>query len=352
MYSRISRALLAAALLGAAGCGGARRSALNPAYETEVVTAEGMAPVVDGNVDGARKSALAEAMKNALALVVGVYVSQDALVSKAVLIDDSITSRSEGYIEKYETLKEWRDGEFYRTRIKAHVRKEDLSAKLSELETEPQRLGNPVIGFDIAETADGKPQKTEYASLELKDRFIEAGFLTGEKDKADILVRGEVSSSFNTKEGLGGFVSYRAGISLSAVKAGSGETVASAQEAAGGIDLNDQAAARASMINAAKKAADTLKERILTALREKSIVRLNLSNVRDMNDLSGFSKLLRNIPAVRASWVRSFSGGIAVLDVAMHRGGASDLSQLLMKNKIRRVKVHRTSSFALDAELD
>lgn len=350
MPRRLSRLLLAAAFLAAAGCGGARRSSLNPAFETEVVEAEGTAPLA-GDADAARKAALGDAMRNALALVVGVYVSQDALVSKSVLIDESITSRSEGYIEKYETLKEWRDSDFQKVRIRAHVRKEDLSAKLRGLENEPQRLGNPVIGFDIREASDGKQQQTDYSALELRGRFGEAGFLTGEKDKADIVIRGEAQTSFNTREGLGGFVSYRAGISVSAVKAGSQETLASVQESAGGIDLNETAAARASLINAAKKAADQLKDKVLKSLRERSVVRLNLANVKSMNDLSDFTKLLRNIPAVRASWVRSFSGGTAVLDVAMHRGGASDLSQLLMKSKARAVKVNRTSSYDLDAEL-
>ncbi len=343
--------VLAAALFAAAGCAGTHKSALNPAYETEVVEAEGMAPIVNGDVEGARKTSQGEAMKNALGLVVGVYVSQDALVSKSILIDESITSQSEGYIEKYETLKEWRDGDFFKTRIRAHVRKEDLAAKLRNLETEPQKLGNPVIGFDIKESADSKPQQTNYAELELKNRFAEAGFITGEKDKADILVKGEAQTSFNTREGLGGFVSYRAGLSVSAVKQGSLETLASEQESAGGIDLNDTAAARASIINAARKAADPFKEKILKALREKSIVRLNLANVATMNDLSEFTKLLRNIPAVRASWVRGYSGGVATIDVAMHRGGAADLSQLLIKNSKRPVKVNRTSSYDLDAEL-
>lgn len=351
MRSGLSRVLLAAVLLAAAGCAGVHRSSINPAYQTEVVEADGMAPVVDGDVGAARKSAMSDAMKNALGLVVGVYVSQDAMVSKAMLIDDSITSQSEGYIEKYETLKEWQDGGFYKVRIRAHVRKEDLAAKLRNLEPEPQKLGNPVIGFDIAESVGGVPQKTEYAALELKDRFIAAGFLTGEKDKADILVKGEAQTAFNTREGLGGFVSYRAGVSLSAVKQGSQETLASVQDSAGGIDLNDQAAARASLINAAKRAAGDLADKILKALREKSVVRLTLENVKDMNALSDFTKLLRNIPAVRSSWLRSYDGTTAVLDVAMHVGGAADLSQLLIANKKIPVKVNRTSSYDLDAEL-
>ncbi len=348
---RLTLLLPAAVLFAAAGCSGTRKSSLNPAYDTEVVEAEGMAPVVNGDAEGAKKASLHDAMRNALALVVGVYVSQDALVAKSVLIEENITSQTEGYIEKCEVLKEWRDGEFYKVRIKAHVRKEDLSAKLRNLETEPQKLGNPVIGFDIKEFADSKPQQTNYAELELKTRFADAGFMTGEKDKADIIIKGEAETSFNTREGLGGFVSYRAGISVSAVKQGSMETLASMQESAGGIDLNETAAARASLINAAKKGADPLKEGVLKALRERSMVRVNLTNVKTLNDLSEFTKMLRNIPAVRASWVRSYGDGTAVMDVAMQKAGAADLSQLLIKNTARPVKVNRTSSYDLDAEL-
>jgi len=338
-------------LLSAAGCSGGRRTSVNPAYETEVVEAEGMAPVVDGDTQAAKKTALGEAMKSALGLVVGVYVSQDAMVSKSVLIDENITSQTEGYIEKYEVLKERQDGGFYTTRIRAHVRKEDLAAKLRNLESEPEKLGNPVIGFEITELSDSKPLKTRYAETELKAVFKDAGFLTGDKDTADIVVKGEAETSFNTREGLGGFTSYRAGISLSAVKKGSLDALASVQESAGGIDLNDTAAARASIINAAKKVAAPLKDRIPKSLREKSIVRLNLANVKTMNDLSDFIKVLRNIPAVRTSWVRGYTGGLATLDVGMHRGGAADLSQLLMKNVKKPVKINRTSSYDLDAEL-
>jgi hypothetical protein len=343
---------MAAALFAAAGCAGTRKSTLNPAYQTEIVDAEGMAPIVAGDVEGAKKTSLHEAMKSALGLVVGVYVSQDAMVSKSVLIDDSITSQTEGYIEKYEVLKEWRDGDFYKTRIRAHVRKEDLAAKLRTLESEPQKLGNPVIGFDIQETVDSKPQPTDYAELELKSHFNDAGFMTtADKSKADILISGAAQSAFNTKEGLGGFVSYRAGISLAAVKQGSGETLATVQDSAGGIDLNAPEAARVSLINAAKRVADQLKDKVLTALKEKSMVRVTLGNVKNMNELSDFTKLLRNIPAVRSSWVRSYDGSVAVLDVAMHIGGAADLSQLLMKNGKIAVKINRTSSYDLAAEL-
>ena len=79
------------------------------------------------------------------------------------------------------------------------------------------------------------------------------------------------------------------------------------------------------------------------------MVRLNLSNVASLNDLSDFMKSLRNIPVVRDCWLRNYSGSIAAVDVAMRKGGAADLSQLLIKNSKRPLSVGKTSSYELDA---
>ncbi len=349
MNAKVLRLLALPAALCMCACGGARKSSLNPAYEVEKVEAEGSAPVVDG-ADAARKAALGDALRNALALVVGVYVSQESMVSQAVLIDETITSQTEGYIEKYETLKEWRDGDFYKARVRAHVRKEDLTLKLRDLEPEPVKLGNPVICFAVEETHDGALQKTSAASTELKAVFAGAGFLTGEAGNCDITLTGSVDSAFNTREGLGGFVSYRATLSLSAEKQGGG-TLAAVQDAAGGIDLNDAAAARAAAANAAKKAGLDLKEKLLKALRETTVVSLSLSGVHGMNQLSDYMKSLKNIPAIRASWLRSYSGDSARIDVGMRKGGARELSELLQKNKSFPLKIVRSGSYDIEGQL-
>ncbi|MDQ7771932.1 MAG: flagellar assembly protein T N-terminal domain-containing protein [Elusimicrobiales bacterium] len=349
MNAKLLRLLALPAALLVCGCGGARKSALNPAYEVEKVEAEGSAPVVDG-ADAARKAALGDALRNALALVVGVYVSQESMVSQAVLIDETITSQTEGYIEKYETLKEWRDGDFFKVRVLAHVRKEDLTLKLRDLEPEPVKLGNPVICFAVAETVDGARTEASAAATELKSVFAGAGFLTGEGENCDITIKGSADSAFNTREGLGGFVSYRATLSLSADKAGGG-ALAAVQDAAGGIDLNDSAAARAAVINAVKKAGPDLKDRLLKALKEKSVVRLSLSGVKDMNHLSDYMKSLKNIPAIRGSWLRNYSGSSAHIDVGLRKGGAQELSALLQKNQKFPLKIVRSGAYDIEGAL-
>lgn len=334
------------------GCSSTKPSIKTGIHEVEVVESEGMGPIVEGNIEGAKKTSLHEAMRNALGLVVGVYVSQDALVSKAILIDENITSQTEGYIEKYEVLKEYRDGDFYKTRIRAHVRKEDLSAKLRNLETEPQRLGNPLIGFDIKESIDSKPTGTNYAELELKNKFVESGWTVSEKERANILIQGEVQSNFNTREGLGGFISYSATISLNAVKVDTGETIATAQKAEGGIYTNEHAASRAAIIRSAEKISEDLKDKILKYLKEKTLVHLTLSNVDSMNKLSEFIKSVRNIPLVRDCWLRDFSNGTAVMDIRIRKGNATNLSELLSKNTKFPLKILNTGTYKLEAQLE
>ena len=104
MNARLSLLLVPFLFLGCATTPASRIVATAP--NTEAVEAEGRPRSSRGDAAGARKTALDEAMKSALGLVVGVYVSQEALVSKSMLIEDNIMSQTGGYIERYAVLKE------------------------------------------------------------------------------------------------------------------------------------------------------------------------------------------------------------------------------------------------------
>lgn len=136
--------------------------------KSELVKTEGSAPIIDNNLLDAKKTAIHDALKNALNLVVGVYVSQESLVSKSILIEDNITSQTEGYIEKYQILKEWQENNFYKVKIEALVKKEDISSKIKALDLEPKKLGNPIIKFQIEEQIDNEISNNNYAVNELK----------------------------------------------------------------------------------------------------------------------------------------------------------------------------------------
>jgi len=331
------------------GCATSKIKATTP--NTEVVEAEGMAPIVNNDIIGAKKTALHEAMKNALGLVIGVYVSQEALVSKAILIEDNITSQTEGYIEKYDVIKEWREGDFYKTRIKALVRKEDLSAKLKALELEPKKLGNPLVVFSIKESIDGQPSDTKYAESELKSKFIDAGFTVSDSTISDIIIDGKADSNFNTDHGIGGMISYRATLSVKVMKTGSGDIIATVDQTFGGVDVTKPAAAKAAITNCAVKIGDDLPQTVLKFLRERSVVRLTVSNIGNMNKLNDFTMSVRALIEVRDCFVRDYSNGVAMIDLDLRKGTADDVARRLEEDTNFNIKINKTSAYAIEAEL-
>ncbi|MFH1541408.1 MAG: hypothetical protein ABID79_06150 [Elusimicrobiota bacterium] len=333
------------------GCASTKHSIKATTPNTEVVEAEGMAPIVDNDINGAKKTSLHEAMKNALGLVIGVYVSQEALVSKAILIEDNITSKTEGYIEKYDILKEWRESDFYKTKIKALVRKEDLSAKLKALELEPKKLGNPVVALKIDEFVDRQPSDTKYAELELKNKFIEAGFTVSDSTISDIFVNGKADSNFNTDVGLGGMISYRATVAIKVTKTGSNDVITTDEKTFGGVDVTKSAAAKSSIANCAKKMGEDIPQTVLKFLRERSIVRLTISNVENINKLNSFIMSVRALIEVRDCFVRNYSNNVALLDLDLKEGTATNVAKRLEQNTSFNVKITKTGVYDIEAKL-
>jgi hypothetical protein len=341
--------LLSLFLVGGCAAGNNRIKAVSP--NTEVVEAEGMAPIVNNDVTGAKKTSLEDAMKNALGLVIGVYVSQEALVSKAMLLEDNIMAQTEGYIERYSVLRESQENGFYKTRIKALVRKEDLSAKLNALALESKKAGNLTVKFAIEETVDGKPSAVRSAENVLKKRFVDDGFIVSGSSDADIVINGKADSNFTTDAGMGGFISYRAVLSLAAARSGSSDAIAVAQETTGGIDVTKESAANASLVNGAKKAAGELSDGILKFVQERSVVQLTITNVDNLNRLNDVVRSVRSLIEVRDCRVRTYSGEHALVDLDMKKGNSSEIARRLEQLTSVKLKVNQTKTYDIQAEL-
>ncbi|HBU70183.1 MAG TPA: hypothetical protein DEE98_07365 [Elusimicrobia bacterium] len=335
-------------LFGTAGAG-AKIKATTP--NTELVEAEGMGPIINGDIASAKQTSLSDALKNSLGLVIGVYVSQEALTSKAALIEDNITSQSEGYIEKYEVISESKDDSFYKTKIRAVVRKEDLSAKLKALELEPKKLGNPVVKFEITETIDGNPSPQNYAANELKNSFVSQGFVVSDSSTADILITGTAESKFNTDKGLGGLTSYRGIVSLKALKGSSQDVITAAESTAGGVDVTKEAASKNAIVNGAKKISKDLPATVLTFLKEHGVVQLSISKVENINVLNDFTRAVRALIEVRDCWVRNYSGDTALIDLDLKKGNSTETAKRLEQMTSFKVIINKTGAYDIVAEL-
>lgn len=320
---------------------------VNNNYEVEVVEAEGTAPIKDGNTMEAKSASLSDALKNALSLVVGVYVSGESLVSKSMLISDEITSKTEGYIEKYEVLKEKIDGDFYKTKIKAYVRKEDLARKLRSIENEVEKIGSPIIYIEIEnnENDDIKRFVSDFLSSEFKkDSFR----VISDKNNADFIVSAKISTKFNTSQGLGGFQSYSSFITGN-IKTPEGEIVGGYNASSSGIGINEVDARNNSVLNSSRKVYPDIKQAIINFYYQKKTVKLEIENISSMNEVFEIIKYLRNIPLIKNATLKSYDLGVAVFDILLYKGNANDIASYL--SRYEKLSISAVKDFSIKGRI-
>jgi hypothetical protein len=218
------------------------------------------------------------------------------------------------------------------------------------MDLEPKKLGNPVVGFQIEEYIDGELSKTSFAADELKNRFVDKGFVVADSGTADIRVTGRADASFNTDQGLGGMVSYRATVTAKAVKAGSDDVIATARETLGGVDVAKAAAAGTAISRAAGKVGSDLPQTVITYLKDRSTLQLQLSNVASINQLNDTVRSVRALIEVRDCKVRDYTGSSAKVDIDLKKGTASDVAKRL-ETLSKPLKVTKQSAYSIEAEM-
>ncbi len=112
------------------------------------VEAQGQAPIVAGDLEGARLQAIRDASEQAL-LQAGAYISSTQQVHQGVIQVDNLRVQSSGQLSQVRVVQEERDGALLRVRIRAEA---ELDAQCSP-ETPGQRYRKQVAvaGFPLAE---------------------------------------------------------------------------------------------------------------------------------------------------------------------------------------------------------
>ncbi|MBN1621199.1 MAG: hypothetical protein JW871_01245 [Endomicrobiales bacterium] len=371
-YANLSFSLIISLFLvyGCASSGPKKSKSGN--YKVEIVESEGVAPLTS-NVGQDRKNAINDAQKRAVESVMGVYVSAESLVSKAKLVEDNITSQTEGFIEDYKIIKEGKDDNFYRITIKAWVRSEDLSKKISQMDLSPDKYGNPLISFWIDEKVDDKSKNTNIAELALMKAFVDAGFVVSdhkpeeyyksrstlmndslenlERLKTDIVVLGDAAATFNTDQGLGGLVSYRANLSFKILMTASREIITTKNEVASGVDINKSASSKKALENVAMKASKYLPVEVQEYLKERAFPTLVFHNIKDISQLKRLIRSIKVFPTVQDAWVKNYSGNMAVIAANLKRGTLEEVAKMLEINDNFEVKTLSAGKYNVEVEL-
>ncbi|MDD5491067.1 MAG: hypothetical protein PHV60_00100 [bacterium] len=350
---------------------------------TEVVQAEGLAAVINNDILDAKKRALGEAQRNAVEMTVGVYVNAATKVEKAIMVDQQILSKTNGYIKKYKILSEGREGDFYKTKIEALVKIEAVNKDLNILgllAPPAPTTSNLRIGVVIMDRIDGVPDTDSVSEMILADKLLGLqykvidineiataaknlnadNFLSnleqqkkvGEMIKADILITGNATSSFNTDQGLNGMISYRASISFKVLKIKQSVLIYSNSFSSGGVSTTREAASRESLKRAAAVAAEDLTRVLDQRLKTFNFVSLSVKNVATLNQLNTVIKGLQNMIEVKYTQTESFANGSADIKVGSEIENISAIAQKL-ETKIEglKVKVTAVTNSSITAEI-
>lgn len=361
------------------GCTGSRKMVKTFSGEPgEIVEAEGIAPIMNGDLLGAQKAALADAQRKAVELVVGVYITAETMVQKAVTIKSNILARTEGYITRYDVLKEGKDGEFYKVKIKALVKLEEINKDLDRLGllVTPEEAGNPRVSIIIVEEVDKQPSEagdaemaisqallnTNYPVVEsttLSDTEIEhalngsASFYKaiGEKLKVEILIIGTVSSGLVTKEGLGGFISYRASANLKAIRCVDAKVLVTASEVQSGVDITQTIAASKALREAAKKGGEKIAGELAAKISQQMVVAIEVEGVSSITEVKEFQSFLNKLSEVKSVQVRRYAEGKAEIDAYMQKGSPQDIAEHLTKTPLWDVEIKSITAYDMNVLL-
>ena len=332
----------------AAGCAGHKsRLKLGKTSEGEVVEAEGLAPYNSKDLLASKKASLADAQRNAVEKAVGVFVSARTMVEKAVAIENNILARTEGYVKKYDVIKEGVDGEFYKTKIRALVALKDLEADLKEMSLlKGPELYRPRLHVALTETIDKEPSDEHAAQTALEKALIAQGYsvvASTDMGSAELLVMGKAASFPFQTEKLGGFVSYRARISLEVTRPGAKDTLVSLTKEASGLGGNEDLAGLKALETVGDFAAQELGQKISEKWGKGRTILIFVEGVKSFADVDRVKKHLTSQPGVGDLVLRLYDEGMAQFEVQLGTLQPSELSARLEVSQSLPMKVSESS---------
>jgi hypothetical protein len=359
---------LAVLLLAPAG---AQQAAPPESGPTEV-TATGNGSIIGNDVAHAKDDAVEDALRKAIEQSLGTMIQAESLVENAMLIEDRILSKTEGYVQKYSIVREGRAAaDMYEVTVKALVKTADLKSDLDAIATLMRRKNMPRLVVIIQEQNVGEtPDAAHLVSADLNtaetaimDAFMAKGFrfvddatvqrnLTNAKASAilagntaqaaalakltgaEFTLSGKALAKATEVEAFGTKIrSQQATVTVRAVRAGTGEVVAVSTAQGKYSHIDDVAGGTLAI----QKACETVSKDLIAKIISKwsgeissgTAIVLNVKNIADFAQLSNFKgNLPLVVRGVQSVVQRDFHDGFASFEITF-KDKAEDLAQRL-----------------------
>ena len=342
------------------------------ARQVREVVASGMGSIIDGDLAHARDDAIDDALRTGLEQSLGMLMESETLVDNYQLIEDRIFSKTQGYVQRYEVVKEGkRDEQLYEVTLRAWISLADLQSDLEGIATLMRRKNTPRIMLMIQERNIGESESDAHyfeadmntAETALMDVMMGKGFkfvdqntvrANLKRQEAAALLEGDAASAAAIARSLGAEVaitgkaiakatevevfgsrqrSQQATVNIRAIRTDTGDIIATASAQGAFPHINDVIGGTKAIEKAGKKAAEEIIAKILE--RWSSDVSSGTTLSLEVKGIAGFD-MLASFKASLPYWVRGlesvnqreWSGARALLEVVLS-GNSDDLAQRL-----------------------
>jgi len=324
----------------------------NVLSQSATIESQGVAAIVQGNLDISRDKAIEDALRNAVEQATGSLIENETLVENYQLLSDKIYSQSKGYVQSYEVLDEKAEEGLYRVTIQATVASGELKNDLRALNILMRQVRKPRVMVLFEDILSQDVNSGRLAEDAVSKVLLERGFklvdadvvrrnlgqdgvrgllagdqrvaaVIGDKYGAEMLLIGTAQAT--TNEVTIGDIrinSNQAVVSAKLVRADTGEVKVSETRQAAKPHVNSLTGKQMAIAEASEYLANDMIDRMIDIFQEQVY---NIANVNlTIYGLQGYAHLQQviqlisdNVRGIKEIYQRNYTMGTADLEVEL-----------------------------------
>ena len=353
--------------------------------EAKEVIASGLGSIMLDDEAHARDDAIEDAMRKGVEQAIGLMIESETLVENFQLIEDNIFSKTRGYVQNYEVIKEEKRSEqLYEVTIRALVKMADLKSDLDAIATLIRRKNTPRMmvmineksigetanafhyieadmnttetalmealmakGFQFVDHATVKQNLDREMAVAVLEGDIKQAAAIGRKMGAEVILTGKALAKATVVEAFGAKTrSQQATVNVKAIRTDTGDIIATSSGQGAFPHIDDMVGSTKAIQRACKKLSENLIDQVLerwqSDVSSGAKITLKISGIADYEQLNTFKNALKYyVRGLNSVMQRDYSDGFATLDVNM-TGSSDDLAQRLNGKNIEGIPVKVT----------
>ena len=154
--------------------------------QAEIV--EGMAAIINDDVEKAKFNARQDAMRNFVEAKIGVHVQSETEVARNMLVSDRILTKSDGYVQVKKVVKEWQEEGIFHIQLDLTADAKKIEVAASDLKTAIQSLDENSSRYGVQVVISGRDENNNPKSISLLNNYVRqslesVGFRTSDNDE-------------------------------------------------------------------------------------------------------------------------------------------------------------------------